>query len=78
MIEWIKTHKEMTNTIISAILIIVGIILQYQEQSTLAVSSFILAFLIGGYFSAKSGLTELIKEKQLNVDVLMILAAVGA
>lgn len=78
MIDWIKTHKEMTNTIISAILIIVGIILQYQEQSTLAVSSFILAFLIGGYFSAKSGLTELIKEKQLNVDVLMILAAVGA
>ncbi|CAD2074749.1 heavy metal translocating P-type ATPase [Phocicoccus pinnipedialis] len=78
MLNWMKKNKEMTNTIISAILIVIGIILQYQGHQELAVPSFILAFLIGGYFSAKAGLTELIKERHLNVDVLMILAAIGA
>ena len=40
--------------------------------------TFIAAFLIGGYYSAKSGLIELFRDKHLNVDVLMILAAIGA
>lgn len=40
--------------------------------------TFITAFLIGGYYSAKSGLIELFRDKHLNVDVLMILAAIGA
>lgn len=40
--------------------------------------TYIAAFLIGGYYSAKSGLVELFRDKHLNVDVLMILAAIGA
>ena len=40
--------------------------------------TYIVAFLIGGYYSAKSGLIELFRDKHLNVDVLMILAAIGA
>ncbi|UOQ84554.1 heavy metal translocating P-type ATPase [Gracilibacillus salinarum] len=38
----------------------------------------ILAFLIGGYAKAKEGLTETIQDKSLNVELLMIIAAVGA
>ena len=33
---------------------------------------------IGGFLSAKEGLNELIKDKHFNVDLLMILAAIGA
>ncbi|HLP88706.1 MAG TPA: heavy metal translocating P-type ATPase [Nostocaceae cyanobacterium] len=36
------------------------------------------AYVIGGYESAKEGLTTLFKEKELDVDLLMIVAAVGA
>ncbi|GAA6618704.1 heavy metal translocating P-type ATPase [Scytonema sp. NUACC26] len=36
------------------------------------------AYVIGGYDSAKEGLTTLIKEKELDVDLLMIVAALGA
>src|SRR5699024_8386726 len=38
----------------------------------------ILAFIIGGYAQAKEGITDSIKNKDLNVDLLMIFAAIGA
>ncbi|MER3491543.1 MAG: heavy metal translocating P-type ATPase [Mastigocladus sp. ERB_26_2] len=37
-----------------------------------------IAYVIGGYESAREGLTTLIKEKELDVDLLMIVAALGA
>jgi len=36
------------------------------------------AYVIGGYESAKEGLTTLFEEKELDVDLLMIVAALGA
>ncbi|MHC5743723.1 MAG: heavy metal translocating P-type ATPase [Nostoc sp.] len=36
------------------------------------------AYIIGGYESAREGLTTLFKEKELDVDLLMIVAAIGA
>jgi Zn2+/Cd2+-exporting ATPase len=36
------------------------------------------AYVIGGYDSAREGLTTLIQEKELDVDLLMIVAALGA
>ncbi|MBH8554996.1 heavy metal translocating P-type ATPase [Nostocaceae cyanobacterium CENA357] len=36
------------------------------------------AYVIGGYESAREGLTTLFKEKELDVDLLMIVAALGA
>src|SRR5699024_8670602 len=39
---------------------------------------FITAFVIGGYAKAKEGITETIKDKSLNVELLMFLAAIGA
>src|SRR5690625_1885787 len=38
----------------------------------------ILAFIIGGYAQAKEGITDSIKNKELNVELLMIFAAIGA
>ena len=37
-----------------------------------------MAFCIGGFAKAKEGLEETIKEKKLNVELLMIIAAVGS
>ncbi|HEY9607625.1 MAG TPA: heavy metal translocating P-type ATPase [Allocoleopsis sp.] len=36
------------------------------------------AYVIGGYDSAREGLTTLLREKELDVDLLMIVAALGA
>lgn len=35
------------------------------------------AFVIGGYAKAKEGIIETIKEKDLNVELLMFIAAIG-
>ncbi|WP_040928442.1 heavy metal translocating P-type ATPase [Nosocomiicoccus massiliensis] len=77
MKKWLQ-NKGFRNTVICAVLIIIGIVLQYQSLENAAIPVFIAAFLIGGYYSAKNGIEELIHDKHLNVDVLMILAAVGA
>ena len=77
-LKWINSHRELTNTIISGILIVLGLVFTWNNVETIASKTFITAFLIGGYYSAKSGLIELFRDKHLNVDVLMILAAVGA
>src|SRR5699024_8077490 len=37
-----------------------------------------LAFIIGGYTQAKKGITDSIKNKELNVELLMTSAATGA
>lgn len=80
--NWIKKNTEMTLTIISGILIVLGFIFQYQnltfQNIGLEVPTFITAFIIGGYFSFLSAYDDLFREKKLSVDILMILAAIGA
>ena len=39
---------------------------------------FILAYVVGGHQKAIEGLTTLFKEKDLDVDLLMVVAAIGA
>ena len=75
--KWIKQNNEMTLTIISGFLIVLGFILNAQGQG-LAVPTFITAFVIGGYHSFLNAYHDLVHERKLNVDVLMILAAIGA
>lgn len=77
-----KKNTEMTFTIISGILIILGFIIQYQQIKFqgigLEVPTFIIAFIIGGYFSFLNAYDDLFRQKKLSVDILMILAAIGA
>lgn len=66
----------MTLTVISGILMIIGfLVAAFGHDATIL---FIFSFIIGGFFSAKEGYEELVHERHLNVDVLMILAAIGA
>lgn len=76
-IEWIKQNTEMTLTIISGFLILTGFVLDAQNYIW-TVPTFIIAFVIGGYHSFLNAYHDLVVEKKLNVDVLMILAAIGA
>lgn len=81
-INWIKNNTEMSLTIISGILIVLGFITQYQQITiqgiALEVPIFIVAFIIGGYFSFLNAYDDLFRQKKLSVDILMILAAIGA
>ena len=72
------THLEFTLAIASGILIALGWLSDKMGQETLAVTLFITSFLIGGFFKAREGIMETIKNKTLNVEILMILAAIGS
>ena len=50
---------------------------QYRIE-ILSVPLYIIAFLIGGFAKAKEGIEETIKNKELNVEMLMIFAAIGS
>ena len=76
-VNWIRQNKPMTLTISSGLLILVGFILNAQNYS-IAFPLFIFAFIIGGYHSFLNAYHDLVVKKKLNVDVLMILAAIGA
>jgi len=49
-----------------------------NEMRGFEIALFLLAYIIGGYEKAKEGLEKLFKEKELDVDLLMVVAAIGA
>ena len=49
-----------------------------NEMAGLEIALYILAYIVGGYQKAREGLETLIKEKDLDVDLLMVVAAIGA
>ncbi|QGQ46360.1 cadmium-translocating P-type ATPase [Metabacillus sediminilitoris] len=75
--KWME-HIELINAIISGILIGFGWLLDSKGNESVAIPLFLLAFVIGGYAKAKEGIEETIAEKNLNVELLMIFAAVGS
>lgn len=77
LVSNLKQHLHIITTSLCLFFILVGILLLHSELG-LAPIFFLLAFVIGGYQSAKEGLTELFVDKHLSVDLLMILAAIGS
>lgn len=73
--KWAQ-HGELIAAGISGILILIGWIL--KDQSMWSIPLFILAFVIGGFAKAKEGIEETISSKTLNVELLMIFAAIGS
>ena len=74
----IKDHGELIAALLSGFLIFGGWLLSKAEINTASITLYILAFCIGGFAKAKEGLEETFKEKKLNVELLMIIAAVGS
>lgn len=78
-----KNHRETLDAAICAMLLLLGwLALRLPvEMGWQLVSLWLLlplAYIIGGYSSAIEGLTTLWQEKELDVDLLMIVAALGA
>ncbi|WP_107669186.1 heavy metal translocating P-type ATPase [Cyanothece sp. BG0011] len=65
-------------TITCAILLILGVVSFHFNWVGLGILILTTAYVIGGYESTKEGLTTLWEEKELDVDLLMIVAALGA
>ncbi len=71
---------ETTSVIVAIIFMIVAWLLGYfiDPQGWYVILFYALAFAIGGFAKAKEGIEETIENKALNVEILMILAALGA
>ncbi|EMA6343659.1 heavy metal translocating P-type ATPase [Bacillus cytotoxicus] len=80
-LSWMKTlqnHYELIFAILSGIFILTGWLFTKHEMAAVGVTFYILAYIIGGYAKAKEGIEDTIAEKELNVEMLMLFAAIGA
>lgn len=77
MFRYIIKNKEGRFLLIGTVLMIIGFILTGMNSS-LSRPVFIVSMFFLGYYAAKNALVETIEQKSPNVDLLMILAAVGA
>src|SRR4051812_15363825 len=73
-----KVNGELIAAIICGIFIFIGWLFDKSGATTLSVMIYILAFVIGGFAKAKEGIIDTIENKELNVEMLMILAAIGS
>lgn len=78
IIEKLKVNAELIAAAGSGALIILGWLYSNKGSPTVSVVLYLLAFVIGGFAKAKEGIEETIKDKQLNVEMLMIFAAIGS
>lgn len=74
----VKPHLEMIAALTSGFFILLGWLFNQNNQAGVSVVFYILAFIIGGFAKAKEGIEETISEKKLNVEMLMIFAAIGS
>lgn len=74
----IKPHMELIAALTSGLLTVIGWMLDRQELVTPAVIIYITAYVIGGFAKAKEGIESTIENRELNVELLMILAAIGS
>lgn len=73
-----KEHPDAVAAIVCGILVFLGWLTLQSGWLGLALLILPAAYVIGGYESAREGLTTLFEEKELDVDLLMIVAALGA
>lgn len=74
----IKPHLELIAALASGVLILAGWLLSKNNHGTAAIVVFLLAFGIGGFAKAKEGIESTIENRELNVEMLMIFAAIGS
>src|SRR5690625_8017925 len=72
------THRELIAAITSGVIILTTWSLTNYLPHSLWIALHIIAFLIGGYAEGKEGILDTIENKKLNVELLMIIAAIGS
>ncbi|MBD2515258.1 heavy metal translocating P-type ATPase [Nostoc sp. FACHB-973] len=76
--QFTREHADILAALVCGLLLFLGWFALHLGALELALLLLPAAYVIGGYESAREGLTTLFKEKELDVDLLMIVAAVGA
>ncbi|WP_442601543.1 heavy metal translocating P-type ATPase [Paenibacillus sp. KN14-4R] len=76
-VHFIEQYGEITGALISGVLMAIAWIWGHYTDGPVYLM-YLAAYIIGGYAKAKEGLITLFKEKDLDVNLLMLLAAVGA
>jgi Cd2+/Zn2+-exporting ATPase len=76
--QLVKDHPDALAAAICGILVFLGWLALHLNWVGLGLLILPAAYVIGGYESTREGLTTLFEEKQLDVDLLMIVAALGA
>lgn len=78
LIEKIKEHGELIAALLSGLIILLAWRMESNDLNTAAIIAYLSAFIIGGYAKAKEGILDTIENKTLNVELLMVLAAIGS
>jgi Zn2+/Cd2+-exporting ATPase len=68
-------HRELIFALTGGLFLVLGLL---TEPGPLSVLFYVLSYVTGGYFKTKEGILDLIHDHSLNVEILMILAALGA
>ncbi|CCH92639.1 Zinc-transporting ATPase [Microcystis aeruginosa PCC 9432] len=76
--SWLSEYSSAFAAGICAILVFFGWLCLHFNLIGLALILLAIAYVVGGYESTQAGLTTLFEEKELDVDLLMIVAALGA
>lgn len=71
-------HGEGIAAIVSGVLILIAWLLSKTSGADWSPAIFLLSFVVGGFVKAREGLLTLIKEREIDVNLLMLLAAIGA
>ncbi|NYE09608.1 Cd2+/Zn2+-exporting ATPase [Bacillus niacini] len=77
-IEKIKPHAELIAAGLSGVFIATGWMTDKMNDHVASIILYLLAFVIGGFAKAKEGIEATYENKQLNVEMLMIFAAIGS
>ncbi|MGA7937453.1 MAG: heavy metal translocating P-type ATPase [Kovacikia sp.] len=76
--QFSREHPDTVAALLCGALLLLGWIALHLNWIGLALLLLPAAYIVGGYESARAGLTTLLEEKELDVDLLMIVAALGA
>ncbi|MBE7379818.1 MAG: heavy metal translocating P-type ATPase [Leptolyngbya sp. SIO1E4] len=76
--DWLKIYADAIAAVVCALLTLLGWLALNGSWLGLGVWILLTAYVIGGYESAREGVTTLWQEHELDVDLLMIVAALGA
>jgi Cd2+/Zn2+-exporting ATPase len=68
IVRLLKENPELLAALICGVLVLLGWLLLYLNLLGLSVAILCAAYIIGGYESAREGLTTLLREKELDVD----------
>jgi Cd2+/Zn2+-exporting ATPase len=77
-LEKLKPHLELMAALLSGLLILAAWLMEKNHAGLVSSVLYLLAFAIGGFAKAKEGIEETLKNKELNVEILMIIAAIGS